>query len=71
MSVLVKGMTMPYGCANCPFCSGATYDCHMKVTYSCEADVDGRKGRNNTNQVLSMYDGAGETFPDWSIAYAT
>lgn len=65
MSVLVKGMYMPYGCANCPFCSSPIYDSKGYAVYSCLVDVEGIRGRDNTQEVIAMYDGAGESFPDW------
>ena len=65
MSVLVKGMKMPYGCANCSFCSSPIYDARGYATYICNVDVEEVRGKNITDEVIAMYEGATESFPDW------
>ena len=65
MSIIIKGMEMPYGCANCSFCSSPIYDAKGFATYSCNVDVEYLRGKNITSEVLAMYDGARESFPDF------
>ena len=65
MSVLIKGMAMPYGCANCSYMGGAVYDSKGMAHYSCNVDVEGIRGTDVTNEVVAMYEGAEESFPDF------
>lgn len=66
MSVVVRGMEMPYGCANCNFVGSPIYDCKGRAIYSCNVPVDGISGKNVTEQVIDMYEGGGgDYFPDW------
>lgn len=66
MSVLIKGMNMPYGCANCDFVGSPIYDSKGRAIYSCNVPVDGIRGKNVTEQVIDMYEGGGgDYFPDW------
>lgn len=66
MSVLIKGMEMPYGCANCSFCSSPIYDCKGMATYCCNIDVEELRGKDVTEEVLNMWEcGASESFPAW------
>ena len=63
MSVLIKGMAMPYGCANCSCMNGAVYDSKGIAHYFCNVDVEGIRGTDVTNEVVAMYEGAEESFP--------
>ena len=66
MSVLIKGMEIPYGCANCNFVGSPIYDSKGQAIYSCNVPVDGISGKNVTEQVIDMYEGGGgDYFPDW------
>lgn len=66
MSVIIKGMDMPYGCANCSFVSEVTYDSKGWAKYFCKVDVDGVRGKSVTNEVISMNEGnLSAIFPDW------
>ncbi|MBR2759629.1 MAG: hypothetical protein IKD66_00525 [Solobacterium sp.] len=66
MSVMIKGMDMPYGCANCPFCSLPVYDAKGHADYFCNVDVEGIIGSAVTSEVIRMYEGdTHKTFPDW------
>ena len=66
MSVLIKGMEMPYGCANCSFCSSPIYDCKGRATYCCNIDIEELRGKDVTEEVLNMWEGgASESFPAW------
>ena len=66
MSVLIKGMDIPYGCANCNFVGSPIYDSKGRAIYSCNVPVDGISGKNVTEQVIDMYEGGGgDYFPDW------
>ena len=65
MSVLIKGMNMPYGCANCSYMNGAVYDSKGKAHYFCNVDVEGIRGTDVTNEVVAMYEGTEESFPDF------
>lgn len=66
MSVLIKGMEIPYGCANCNFVGSPIYDSKGRAIYSCNVPVDGISGKNVTEQVIDMYEGGGgDYFPDW------
>ena len=56
---------MPYGCANCSFCDSPIYDAHGYATYTCNVDVEEVRGKNITNEVIAMYEGATESFPYW------
>ena len=63
MSILIKGMGMPYGCANCPFVSGPVYGSDGRANYFCKVDVEGVRGNNVTTEVIALYEGATEAFP--------
>ena len=63
MSIIIKGMEMPYGCANCPFVSGPVYGSDGRATYFCKVDVEGVRGNNVTTEVIALYEGATEAFP--------
>lgn len=66
MSVIVEGMDMPYGCANCPFCSQPVYDAKGQADYFCHVDVEGIRGSAVTSEVIRVYEGdTYKTFPDW------
>lgn len=66
MSVLIKGMQMPYGCANCNFVGSPIYDSKGRAIYNCNVPVDGISGKDVTEQVIDMYKGGGgDYFPDW------
>lgn len=66
MSVLIKGMNAPYGCANCDFVGSPVYDSKGRAIYSCDVPVDGISGKNVTEQVINMYEGGGgDYFPEW------
>ena len=66
MSVLIKGMNIPYGCANCDFVGSPVYDSKGRAICSCDVPVDGISGKNVTEQVINMYEGGGgDYFPDW------
>lgn len=64
-SILIKGMAMPYGCANCSYMGGAVYDSKGMAHYSCNVDVEGIRGTDVTNEVVAMYEGAEESFPNF------
>ena len=65
MSVLIRGMNMPYGCANCPYMGGAVYDSKGKAHYFCNVDVEGIRGTDVTNEVIAMYEGEELSFPSF------
>jgi hypothetical protein len=65
MGIYIKGMVMPYGCANCDFVSEPIYDAKGRAIYVCNAPVEEVSGKENTDGVLALYDGASEAFPDW------
>ena len=66
MSVLIKGMDIPYGCANCNFVGSPIYDSKGRAIYSCNVPVDGISGNDVTEQVVDMHEGGGgDYFPDW------
>lgn len=66
MSVLIKGMNIPYGCANCDFVGSPIYDSKGRAIYSCNVPVDGISGKDVTEQVIDMYEGGGgDYFPNW------
>ena len=65
MSVLIKGMAMPYGCANCSYMGGAVYDSKGKAHYFCNVDVEGIRGTDVTNEAVAMYEVAEESFPNF------
>ena len=64
MSVLIKGMCMPYGCANCCFCSSPLY-ADGRAIYSCQVPVENICGRSVTDEVVALYEGSLESFPDF------
>ena len=65
MGIYVKGMGMPYGCANCHFVSDPIYDAKGRATYVCNVPVEEVRGKGNTDEVFALYEGALEAFPDW------
>ena len=65
MGVYIKGMVMPYGCANCHFVSEPIYDAKGRATYVCNVPVEEVRGKGNTDEVIALYEGALEAFPDW------
>ena len=66
MSVLIKGMDIPYGCDNCNFVGSPIYDSKGRVIYNCNVPVDGISGNDVTEKVIDMYEGGGgDYFPDW------
>ena len=65
MSVLIRGMEMPYGCANCSCMNGAVYDSKGMAHYFCNVDVEGIRGTDVTNEVIAMYEGDAFSFPDF------
>ena len=68
MSIFIKGMDMPYGCANCSFLNGPVYDCRGRAEYFCNIPIDEICGKSVTDQVIDMYIGGsnGELyFADW------
>lgn len=65
MGVYIKGLKMPYGCANCHFVSEPTYDAKGRARYVCNAPVEAVYGKGNTDEVIALYNGASEAFPDW------
>lgn len=66
MSILIKGMDIPYGCANCNFVGSPIYDSKGRAIYSCNVPVDSISGKNVTEQVIDMYEGGGgNCFPNW------
>lgn len=68
MSIFIKGMDMPYGCANCSFLNGPVYDCRGRAEYFCNIPIDGICGKSVTDQVIDMYEGGGNGelyFAEW------
>ena len=65
MGIYVKGMDMPYGCANCHFVSEPIYDAKGRARYVCNVPVEGVCGKGNTDEVIALYERASEAFPDW------
>lgn len=65
MGVYIKGMVMPYGCANCDFVSEPIYDAKGRAMYVCNVPVEEVCGKRNTDEVIALYEGASEAFPDW------
>lgn len=52
MSVLIKNMVMPDGCAYCSFCHSPVYDSKGEATYFCE--VPGGLACDVTKEVVRM-----------------
>ena len=65
MSVLIKGMNTPYGCANCDFVGSPIYDSKGRATNSCNVPVKNIRGKDVTDHVIAMYEGARMSFPEW------
>ena len=65
MGVYIKGMKMPYGCANCHFVSKPIYDSKGRAIYVCNVPVEEVCGKGNTDEVIALYEGASEAFPNW------
>ena len=65
MSVLIKGMNMPYGCANCDFVGSPVYDSKGRAICSCNVPVENLRGKDVTDHVIAMYEGARMSFPKW------
>ena len=61
--VLIGGMEMPYGCANCHFVNGPVYDAKGRANYFCNVDVEEIRGKDVTREVIALYAGAAEAFP--------
>ena len=65
MSVLIKGMNILYGCANCDFVGSPVYDSKGRAIYSCNVPVENLRGKDVTDHVIAMYEGARMSFPKW------
>ena len=65
MYVLINGMNMPHGCANCDFVGSPVYDSKGRAIYSCNVPVENLRGKDVTDHVIAMYEGARMSFPKW------
>lgn len=65
MSVIIKGMNKPYGCANCDFVGSPVYDSKGRAIYNCNVPVEYLRGKDVTDHVIAMYEGARMSFPKW------
>lgn len=66
MSVLIRGLRMPDGCGDCPFCSKPMYNKYGYAYYQCDAPAAEANGRDTTGKVLAMYcNGEKESFPNF------
>lgn len=63
MSVLIKGMEMPHGCANCPFVNGPTFDRTGNTYYFCCVDVEGIREKDVTQHVNALHGSGATAFP--------
>ena len=66
MSVLIRGLRMPDGCGDCPFCSKPMYNKYGYAYYQCDAPAAEANGRDTTGKILAMYcNGEKESFPNF------
>lgn len=68
MSVVIKNMLMPYGCANCCFCGEPVYDSRGYATYFCNVPGEHDRPTNEvTDEVITMWMGGimKGLSPDW------